>query len=525
MTSPSRCQRSTATLPPGDPDSGLLNRRTSPVELFWDLVFVFAVTQVTTLMRHHLDWGRFGEAMLVLALVWWAWSAFVWAANAQSATDRSTRLALLTAMAFIFVSGLALPEAFTTRAVLFASTYAVVRFLHLGLYADASRKGQASWRSISGFAFTVAIGMGLLLIGAFADHTTRIVLWTAAIVIDYAGPAWLTRKRLRGLQRVAVAHFAERYSLFIIICLGESIVAIGAGATPLDAARITAVSLCLLITIALWWAYFDELAEIAEQRLREHDDPVLAAADGYSYIHLLLVAGIIVFAVGEEVHRSRRDRDAARRRAPDPLRRRRPVPARPPGRALAAARRDRLRQGDHRGAPDRAVCRGRRPSRVGHRRRARGAGDRHGRRRDRARAMRATRPTVSVVVPFAGTTQDLSALLTGLAALELAPGDELIVADNRAGGQSTARLSAKIVPAHGIRTPAYARNAGPSAPPASGWCSSTPTRAPTRRSSTPISRLRRPPARRSLPAPFTIRRRDPPSPRGTRWPGVTSISG
>jgi low temperature requirement protein LtrA len=280
------------------PDVDTAERRTSPVELLWDLVFVFAVTQVTTLLRSRLDWGRLGQAMLVLALVWWAWSAFVWAANAQAANARSMRLTLLAAMAFIFVSGLALPYAFTTRAVLFASTYIVVRFLHLALYADASRKGMASWRSIAGFAITVTIGMALLLAGALAHGGARIALWTAAVAIDYAGPAWLTRKRLRGLQRVAVAHFAERYSLFIIICLGESVVAIGTSATPLDAGRVAAVSLCLLVTIGLWWAYFDELADVAERRLREHDDPVLAAADGYSYIHLLLVAGIIIFAVG-----------------------------------------------------------------------------------------------------------------------------------------------------------------------------------------------------------------------------------
>jgi low temperature requirement protein LtrA len=289
---------SEAGTPTDAPAPDLEERRTSPVELLWDLVFVFAVTQVTTLMRHHLDWGRFGEAMIVLALVWWAWSAFVWAANAQTGTERSTRIVLLAAMALIFVSGLALPEAFTTRALLFASSYAIVRFLHLALYADASRKGRASWRSIVGFAVTVVIGMGLRVVGALAHHTARIVLWTAAIAIDYAGPAWLTRKRLRGLQRVAVAHFAERYSLFIIICLGESIVGIGTGAAPIDTSRVVAVSLCLLITVALWWAYFDELAEIAQRRLRDHDDPVLAAADGYSYMHLLIVAGIIIFAVG-----------------------------------------------------------------------------------------------------------------------------------------------------------------------------------------------------------------------------------
>ena len=142
--------------------------------------------------------------------------------------------------------------------------------------------------------------MGLLVGGSFAAGFTRVVLWTAAAAIDYAGPAWLTRERLRGLQRVAVAHFAERYSLFIIICLGESIVAIGLGASGrrLDVELIAAASLAVLITIGLWWTYFDRFAGIAEERLRTHGDPVLAAADAYSYLHLVLVAGIIVFAVG-----------------------------------------------------------------------------------------------------------------------------------------------------------------------------------------------------------------------------------
>jgi low temperature requirement protein LtrA len=120
------------------------------------------------------------------------------------------------------------------------------------------------------------------------------------VAIDYAGPAWLTRERLRGLQQVAVAHFAERYSLFVIICLGESIVAIGVSARghALDTELVAAVTLGLLITIGLWWTYFDRFAAIAEERLRGHDDPVLAAADGYSYLHLVIVAGIITFAVG-----------------------------------------------------------------------------------------------------------------------------------------------------------------------------------------------------------------------------------
>ena len=147
--------------------------------------------------------------------------------------------------------------------------------------------------------------MALLLLGSFFDGGVRVALWAVALAIDYAGPAWLTRERLRGLQRVAVAHFAERYGLFVIICLGESIVAIGVAGNVsrghLGAELITAVTLTLAITIAMWWTYFDRFAATAEERLREHDDPVLAAADGYSYLHLLIVAGIITFAVGVRV--------------------------------------------------------------------------------------------------------------------------------------------------------------------------------------------------------------------------------
>jgi low temperature requirement protein LtrA len=142
--------------------------------------------------------------------------------------------------------------------------------------------------------------MALLIAGSFFSAGARGVLWLAAAAIDYAGPAWLTRARLRGLQSLAVAHFAERYSLFVIICLGESIVAIGVGARhqALSVALVAAVALGLLITIGLWWTYFDRSAEDAERRLRMHEDPVLTAADAYSYLHLVIVAGIIIFAVG-----------------------------------------------------------------------------------------------------------------------------------------------------------------------------------------------------------------------------------
>jgi low temperature requirement protein LtrA len=286
-------------------------RRTSAVELLWDLVFVFAITQVTALMAHEPTWGRFAEGMLLLALVWWAWSAFVWAANAQDSESRALRGYLLLATGLIFIVGLSLPQAFAREGTLFAVSYTLVRFLHLGLYVDASRKGNASWSAIAGFAVTVAVGMLLLIVGAvFFEGWHRAVLWAAAAAIDYAGPAWLTREKLRGLQRVSVAHFAERYGSFIIICLGESIVAIGVGVgTPdrhLTPELVLAAGLALLPAIGMWWAYFDRIAERAQSHLREHDDPVLAAADAYSYLHLVIVAGIIVYADGVKltVHHS-----------------------------------------------------------------------------------------------------------------------------------------------------------------------------------------------------------------------------
>jgi low temperature requirement protein LtrA len=279
-------------------------RRTTPVELLWDLAFVYAITQVTALLVHHLTWTGFFHGMVILALVWWAWSAFVWAANAQDEDSATMQLALLASLVLIFVAGLAVPGAFGSEATLFALTYSGVRLIHLALYVDASRRGNARWESIVGFGTATLAALGLLVVGSFFATGVQAALWTLALAIDYAGPAWLTRAQLRGLQRVAVAHFAERYGLFVIICLGESIVAIGLAANgrEVTAELIAAVGFGLLATIGLWRTYFGELAVDAERRLRRDDgDVVLAAADGYSYLHLLLVAGIVVFAVGVRV--------------------------------------------------------------------------------------------------------------------------------------------------------------------------------------------------------------------------------
>lgn len=277
-------------------------RETSSVELLWDLVFVFAVTQVTTLLAAQPTWGRFAQSMLVLALIWWAWSAFVWASNALEADSRLLRGYLLLATVLIFIAGLALPRAFGNEAILFAGAYVLVRMLHMKLYIDAARAGRAGLRAILGFAITTGVGMVLLIIGALVGGWSRDALWAVAVAIDYAGPAWLTRERLRGLQRVAVAHFADRYGDFIIICLGESIVSVGVGVADsehqLSVALVATAALGLLTALGMWWTYFDSIAGSARERLGSHSDPVLAAADSYSYLHLLIVAGVIIYASG-----------------------------------------------------------------------------------------------------------------------------------------------------------------------------------------------------------------------------------
>jgi low temperature requirement protein LtrA len=285
-----------------DADAPPLDRATSSVELLWDLVFVFAVTQVTTLLADHTSWERFGEAMLVLAIICWAWSAFVWVSNAFPADSPALRGYLLTCTVLIFIVGLALPHAFGSDGLLFACAYTAVRLVHLKMYTDASVQGRARRDSITGFTASSIVGMVLLIGGALLSGWPRAALWTIGIGIDYAGPAWLTRDRLRGLQQVAVAHFGDRYGDFVIICLGESIVSIGVGVDAADrrltAGLVTAAALGLLIALGMWWTYFHELAERAQARLRQHHDPVLAAADSFSYLHLVIVAGIIVFAGG-----------------------------------------------------------------------------------------------------------------------------------------------------------------------------------------------------------------------------------
>jgi low temperature requirement protein LtrA len=270
-------------------------KRVSPLELFFDLVFVFALTQVTALMADNPTWTGLGEGMLVLAALWWAWGAYSWLTNYIDADEGVERLLMFAAMGGFLISALALPHAFTGDALIFALAYAAVRWLHIFIFAEANDDVDAGM-AIRRLARTAIPGPALLIVAAFLDPPYQALVWIVALTIDFSGPFVFG---VRGF-RISAGHFAERFSLIVIIALGESIVAIGAGIEDaLDAGIIVAALLGLVIACAQWWAYFDVVAVAAERRFRRARDHELAklARDSYSYLHLPMIAGIILIAL------------------------------------------------------------------------------------------------------------------------------------------------------------------------------------------------------------------------------------
>jgi low temperature requirement protein LtrA len=285
-------------------------QRATSLELFYDLVFVFAVTQVSHLLLDHLTWTGAGQSALVLLVVWWAWNYTTWVTNELDPESTAVRALLIAIMLASLVLAIAIPEAFGSRAGLFAGAYVAIqvgRHLFLTFVASGSgtRERERAERILIWFA-----GAGVLWIaGAFADGTARTVLWVAALCVDYVAP--LVTYRVPGMPRitseawtVGTSHFAERFQLFIIIALGESIVITGATTAELhlDAATLAAFALAFLATAALWWLYFDYVARIAERRLELAGPGRTAMArDAYTYLHVVMVAGVIVSAVGDEL--------------------------------------------------------------------------------------------------------------------------------------------------------------------------------------------------------------------------------
>jgi low temperature requirement protein LtrA len=275
-------------------------QRVTPLELFFDLVFVFAITQVTSLMSADPTWPGVGRGLLVLAAVWWAWTAYAWLTNTLEPEELSVRVAMFGAMAAMLVVALAVPEAFDDDGVLFGLAYLAVRLLHLVLYVIPAKEDPDLLGAVLRYARSAIAGSGLLIAAGFFDGETQAALWAGALAIDYFG---VLGGRGRG-WRVSPAHFAERHNLIVIIALGESIVAVGIGAAgiSLSTGVVAAAVLGIAVIAALWWAYFDIFAVMAQRQLSERSGVVQArlARDYYSYLHLPLIAGIVLFALGAE---------------------------------------------------------------------------------------------------------------------------------------------------------------------------------------------------------------------------------
>src|SRR5438105_2289295 len=274
------------------------DERVTPLELFFDLVFVLALTQCTALMTATTTWGGLLKGLLALAVLWWSWVGYAWLTSVVDPEEGAVRLAMFAAMAAFLVAALSVPGAFGSDALLFACAYAAVRAAHIVLFLLASRDEAALRHSVVGLAASTAIGVGLLVLAAFASGALRIGLWGLALLLDMGGPF------LFGAEgwKLMPAHFAERHGLIVIIALGESIVALGQGARNcVDAGVVAAAVLGIVVTGALWWMYFDVVALVAQRRLtkasegRERNE---IARDSYSYLHFPMVAGIALIALG-----------------------------------------------------------------------------------------------------------------------------------------------------------------------------------------------------------------------------------
>ena len=270
----------------------------TPLELFFDLVFVLALTQCTALMADTPTWEGLAKGLLVLGVLWWSWVGYAWLTSVVDPEEGAVRIVMFAAMAGLLVAALCVPDVFDDTALLFACAYGIVRVAHIALFLVASRDDPGLRQSVWGLALGTAVGVGMLIGASFADGTLQGALWALALTLDMAGPVLFGQEG----WRLMPAHFAERHGLIVIIALGESIVAIGVGASEqIDAGIVAAAALGIVIAAALWWLYFDVVALVAERRLSRaepgHEQNGIAR-DSYSLLHLPMVAGIVLVALG-----------------------------------------------------------------------------------------------------------------------------------------------------------------------------------------------------------------------------------
>jgi len=279
----------------------VLERQVTALELFFDLVFVFALTQVTTLMAYDPSWLGLLRGMAVLTALWWAWVGYVWIGTTVDAEDGIARFVLLIAMAAMFITALAAPDAFGRYGVLFGVSYFVVRLLHVIMFRVVGRTLPDVGRAVARLAPGLLAGSALIVVAGFLPAGwPRGLLWATAILIDVGSPL------VTGTEgwHMSPGHFAERHGLVIIIALGESVVALGVGVgvtgQELTARTVAAVLVGFVSVACLWWLYFDVVAIAAERRFTSA--PIAErnniARDSYNYFHLPMVAGIVLLALG-----------------------------------------------------------------------------------------------------------------------------------------------------------------------------------------------------------------------------------
>jgi len=281
------------------------SHRVTTLELFFDLVFVFAFTQVTQLMADDPTPLGALRGLVLLALLWWAWCSYAWLGNQAHADEGVVRLTMIAAMAAMFVVALSIPESFADlpgglfAPFVLAACYAVVRLAHLACYLVAAREDPGLRRQLLLTAVPVAAASALLVVGGALGPPYQTGLWALALLVDYAG-IWLVGTS--GWRVNSPVHFAERHGLIVIVALGESLVAIGVGVAgqPVSAAIIAASFLGMVVAVSLWWLYFDVVAHVAERVLvaAQGQDRSRLARDSYTYLHFPIVASIIFVALG-----------------------------------------------------------------------------------------------------------------------------------------------------------------------------------------------------------------------------------
>ncbi len=282
--------------------------RVTTLELFFDLVYVFAFTQVTAWIAHEHSWHGTAQGLLVLGLLWWTWVAWSWTGNVVRADKGVPLLGFTASMVAIFVVALTIrsvweAEAGELAAVAFALAYLALRVVHAGVYLWSARGDATLMRQVAISAAAWIPAAGLLVIGAFLPPEQRLWWWAGTLTIDLTA-TWILAVRGDGWQVRSGGHFAERYGLIVILALGESVVAVGVAAEniELSGTLIVIAALGVLAALALWWPYFKDISPTLEEAIEEATPAgkVDIARDSYTYMHLPLVAGVIVAAAGVE---------------------------------------------------------------------------------------------------------------------------------------------------------------------------------------------------------------------------------